>query len=74
MPASPDRAAIEAAWLRAAGACECARAHHPHGVQRCGRPVEWTNRGRHGDGAWELRRVDADTVEILCWDCHAKDI
>jgi hypothetical protein len=67
---------IELAWLRAANACECTRAHHSHGRERCGRELEWTERGRHGAGAWEAQKTAGETagLEILCWDCHAKEI
>jgi hypothetical protein len=68
-------AAVEAAWLRSGGLCECASAHHAHGARRCGARLEWVNRGRHGEGAWEIHGEDAgDAVAAFCWDCHAKDI
>ena len=73
-----SQAVLEAAWRRSGAYCECTRVHHAHGAARCGAPLEWVNRGRHGEGAWEVRRRDPggaqDAVEILCWDCHAKDI
>jgi hypothetical protein len=73
-------AAVEAAWLRSGARCECASAHHAHGARRCGARLEWVNRGRHGEGAWEIHREGTadegagETVAAFCWDCHAKDI
>lgn len=66
---------IEQAWQRAGGRCECTTAHHAHGARRCAAPLEWVNRGRHGEGAWEIHREGAgDAVVVFCWDCHAKEI
>jgi hypothetical protein len=72
--------AVESACQRAGGRCECKRDYHGHIEGRCGQRLEWVNRGRHGDGMWEARRISpyaidsSEGYEILCWDCHAKNI
>ncbi len=77
---SLSRAIIEQAWQRAGGFCECRRSHHKHPNERCGKRLNWINRGMFGDGTWEAQRITTTDgslgpdVEILCWDCHAKDI
>ena len=71
-----QRATIENAWQRAGRRCECRRAHHRHPGGGCAKRLNWVNRGRHGDGAWEAQRQPGPDggYQILCWDCHAKDI
>jgi len=77
---SISRSTIESAWRRSGARCECTRFHHVHGARRCGASLEWVNRGRHGEGAWEIHREGAvgegagDAIAVFCWDCHAKDI
>ncbi len=77
---SLSRKIIEQAWQRSAGLCECRHPHHKHPGERCGQRLNWINRGIYGEGAWEAQRLTAADgslkpgVEILCWDCHAKDI
>lgn len=75
---------VQAAWLRAAGHCECPRVTHDHGRTKCNKQLVWNNRGREGRGAWEANhrvRVESggsDTLsncEILCWNpCHRSTI
>ena len=66
---------IEQAWKRAGGKCECRRWTHKHSVVKCGKELVRANRGKEGQGRWEIRRIDkaaGDTLsncEILCADC-----
>jgi hypothetical protein len=67
---------IEQAWKRAGGKCECKRWSHKHSIVRCGKELVFSNKGKAGQGRWEVRQIDklaGETVancEILCADCY----
>ncbi len=71
---------IEQAWKRASGKCECQRWAHKHTPVRCGRELTFANRGKEGQGRWEVHRVSpsfGDTLyncEILCADCYKQSL
>ncbi|MFH1383329.1 MAG: hypothetical protein ABIH70_10670 [Chloroflexota bacterium] len=66
---------VKQAWERSGGQCECVRRTHRHFYPRCGKPLQWKNRGVGGAGGWEIHRIDAfgdevlSNCEILCWTC-----
>ena len=58
---------IGKAWREAKGCCE-----------RCGKRLDWDNRGRDGPDCWEAHHKTANeedilsNCEILCFDCHRR--
>ena len=73
MPFSDDT--VEAAWERSGEQCECRNTSHFHGV-RCGKELDWGDRGRDDEDSWEAHHIDdpdddsLSNCHILCWECH----
>jgi hypothetical protein len=68
---------LREAFSRSGGRCECRRASHKHGDQRCPRNLSWTLHGKDPEG-WEAHLVKAGgpetaaNCEVLCFSCfHA---
>ena len=71
--------ALDNAWMRARGQCECERVSHGRHGARCDTPLLWAARGTALRlGAWEAYRTGDFTrghwevvngYEILCWAC-----
>jgi 5-methylcytosine-specific restriction endonuclease McrA len=67
---------VDQAFDSSGGRCECTRATHPHGSNRCTTRLQRANRGRELPGGWEAHHRTAggpDTLsncQILCWPCH----
>jgi hypothetical protein len=69
---------VKQAFERAGGQCECTRRTHGHFYIPCGRPLVSKNRGRVGEGGWEVHHITSyggdvlSNCEILCWDCYER--
>jgi hypothetical protein len=69
---------VKQAFQRVGGQCECTRRTHAHFYIPCGRPLVWENRGRVGEGGWEVHQITSygsdvlSNCEILCWGCYEK--
>jgi hypothetical protein len=65
---------LREAFSRSGGRCECRRASHRHGDQRCPKTLAWSSRGEESEG-WEAHHIDAggtdvaSNCEILCMSC-----
>ena len=65
---------LREAFSRSGGRCECRRASHRHGDQRCPKTLAWTSHGKEPEG-WEAHHIAAEgpdtasNCEILCFSC-----
>ncbi len=65
---------LREAFSRSGARCECRRASHPHGDQRCPKTLAWASRGKEREG-WEAHPITgggsdtAGNCEILCLSC-----
>ena len=74
--------AVENAWLRSGGRCECRRGRHHHHADRCSRKLHWESRAEEARrGAWEVHHWAPPSItvweatqgcEILCWECYTQ--
>jgi len=74
-----SRETVMRAWLRCEGKCECQRPLHGH-AGRCNRLLAWSQRGREGNEAWEIRPRNSNSeptlsnCKIVCRTCIRRDI
>ncbi len=65
---------LREAFSRSGGRCECRRASHLHGDQRCPRTLSWALHGKDPEG-WAAHHISAEAsdtagnCEILCFSC-----
>ncbi len=69
------QAAVNAAFQRSGGLCECSRQSHGH-LSRCAIPLVYNYRGQELPGGWEAHHIDPfghsdlKNCEIVCISCY----
>ena len=69
--------AVQSAWQRSEGKCQCTRFGHDHPYVRCTKSLIWDKQDKPYPGGWKVNSRPShsespNAFEILCWGCYIK--